>query len=93
VVNAKVLPPEYRTGLVEDVERGQREGIEPLPWQTDTCIGDWHYNRGVFEGHHYKSAASVIHRLVELLELAPDPARITLQEHFTGLDAQVDACQ
>ncbi len=67
VVNGKVLPPERRAGLVEDVERGQRDGIEPLPWQTCTCIGDWHYNRGVFEGHHYKSAASVIHRLVDIV--------------------------
>jgi alpha-L-fucosidase len=67
VLNAKEIPAERRAGLVEDVERGQRAGIEPLPWQTDTCIGDWHYNRGVFEGHHYKSAASVIHRLVDIV--------------------------
>jgi alpha-L-fucosidase len=67
VLNAKEIPPEWRAGIVEDVERGQRAGIEPLPWQTDTCIGDWHYNRGVFEGHHYKSATSVIHRLVDIV--------------------------
>ncbi|MBW8848970.1 MAG: alpha-L-fucosidase, partial [Burkholderiales bacterium] len=67
VLNAKEIPPEWRAGIVEDVERGQRAGIEPLPWQTDTCIGDWHYNRGVFEGHHYKSAASIIHRLVDIV--------------------------
>jgi alpha-L-fucosidase len=67
VLNAKEIPPEWRAGVVEDVERGQRAGIEPLPWQTDTCIGDWHYNRGVFDGHHYKSAASVIHRLVDIV--------------------------
>jgi alpha-L-fucosidase len=52
---------------VEDVERGQRDGIEPLPWQTCTCIGDWHYNRGVFDNHQYKSAASVIHRLADIV--------------------------
>jgi len=67
VVNGKVLPPERRAGLVEDVERGQRDGIEPLPWQTCTCIGDWHYNRGVFDNHAYKSAASVIHRLADIV--------------------------
>jgi alpha-L-fucosidase len=67
VVNAKMLPPERRAGVVEDVERGQREGIEPLPWQTDTCIGDWHYNRGVFNNHSYKSAASVIHNLCDIV--------------------------
>jgi alpha-L-fucosidase len=67
VVNAKFLPPERRAGLVEDTERGFREGIEPLPWQTDTCIGDWHYNRGVFTNHHYKPAATVIHRLCDIV--------------------------
>ncbi|HEX6706207.1 MAG TPA: alpha-L-fucosidase [Albitalea sp.] len=67
VVNAKVIPSERRAGLVEDVERGFREGIEPLPWQTDTCIGDWHYNRGVFTNHHYKSAAIVIQRLCDIV--------------------------
>jgi alpha-L-fucosidase len=67
VVNGKQLPPERRAGLVEDVERGQRDAIEPLPWQTCTCIGDWHYNRGVFDNHQYKSAASVIHRLADIV--------------------------
>jgi len=67
VINAKILPPERRAALVEDVERGFREGIEPLPWQTDTCIGDWHYNRGRFKDHSYKSAQSVIHRLCDIV--------------------------
>ena len=31
---------------VLDRERGVSEGIAPNPWQTDTCIGDWHYKRG-----------------------------------------------
>jgi alpha-L-fucosidase len=65
VLNAKVIPPERRAGLVEDVERGLREGIEPLPWQTDTCIGDWHYNRSLFDNHRYKSATTVIHQLCD----------------------------
>ncbi|MBB3293331.1 alpha-L-fucosidase [Mitsuaria sp. BK045] len=67
VVNAKFLPPERRAGLVEDTERGFREGIEPLPWQTDTCIGEWHYNRWIYEGHLYKPAAAVIHRLCDIV--------------------------
>jgi len=67
VVNAKVLPPERRAGLVEDVERGFREGIEPLPWQTDTCLGDWHYNRSLFDNHRYKDATTVIHRLCDIV--------------------------
>jgi len=38
-----------------------------LPWQTDTCIGSWHYNRDIFEKHRYKSAASVIRMLADIV--------------------------
>lgn len=30
---------------VEDLERGNMAKIDPHPWQTDTSIGDWFYNR------------------------------------------------
>jgi len=30
---------------VEDLERGIMPKIDPHPWQTDTSIGDWYYNR------------------------------------------------
>jgi alpha-L-fucosidase len=30
---------------VEDLERGIMPRIDPNPWQTDTSIGDWFYNR------------------------------------------------
>lgn len=30
---------------VEDLERGNMSRIDPHPWQTDTSIGDWFYNR------------------------------------------------
>lgn len=30
---------------VQDYERGVNGGINPNPWQTDTSIGDWFYNR------------------------------------------------
>ena len=48
VVNCKALPEDRRAAVVEDVERGFRADIVPHPWQTDTCIGDWHYNRERF---------------------------------------------
>ena len=67
VVNAKALPLERRAALVEDVERGARESIEPLPWQTDTCLGDWHYSRSLLDNHRYKSATTVIHRLCDIV--------------------------
>jgi alpha-L-fucosidase len=39
-----------------DHERGVADGIAPNPWQTDTCIGQWHYKRG----QQYKSRRSLI---------------------------------
>jgi alpha-L-fucosidase len=46
-----------------DVERGLVDTIWPRPWQTDTCIGDWHYKRGV----RYKSTKTVVDLLVDIV--------------------------
>ncbi|HEX5283784.1 MAG TPA: alpha-L-fucosidase [Bryocella sp.] len=48
---------------VLDRERGVADGIRESPWQTDTCIGDWHYKRGI----KYKSAKKVIDLLVDIV--------------------------
>jgi alpha-L-fucosidase len=37
--------------------------ISPVPWQTDTCIGDWHYK----VGEKYKSAKKVVDLLVDII--------------------------
>lgn len=47
----------------QDVERGVLGGIQPYPWQTDTSIGDWFYNRN----WKYRDAAWVIHTLVDVV--------------------------
>ncbi|MCE3289496.1 MAG: alpha-L-fucosidase [Caulobacter sp.] len=67
VVNGKKLAPAQRRGIVETVERGFSDALRPEPWQTDTCIGDWHYNRSRFTGHTYVPAASVIQRLCDIV--------------------------
>ncbi|MGA3069602.1 MAG: alpha-L-fucosidase [Terracidiphilus sp.] len=46
-----------------DHERGVSDGIAANPWQTDTCIGQWHYNRG----QQYKSAKKVIDLLADIV--------------------------
>ena len=46
-----------------DVERGVTDDIEPRPFQTDTCIGEWHYRRGI----HYKRPKTVIDMLVDIV--------------------------
>ena len=67
VMNTKHLGPPQRKALVYDIERGKAAGILPEPWQTDTCIGDWHYKREIFEKHHYKTAATVIPMLADIV--------------------------
>jgi alpha-L-fucosidase len=67
VVNCKMLPEEHRAAVVEDVERGFRAEVVPHPWQTDTCIGDWHYNRERFLQKTYMPADAVVHRLCDVV--------------------------
>jgi alpha-L-fucosidase len=63
----KGLDAARRPALVEDYERGASDAIQPTPWQTDTCIGEWHYRRTLFEQHRYKTVASVIRMLVNVV--------------------------
>ena len=48
---------------VQDHERGVAGEISPTPWQTDTCIGHWHYKVGT----PYKSAKKVVDMLVDIV--------------------------
>jgi len=67
VVNGKWLSETQRRALVYDIERGKAQGILPQPWQTDTCIGSWHYDANIFKHHHYKPAASVVRMLADIV--------------------------
>ncbi|MBL7745741.1 MAG: alpha-L-fucosidase [Chitinophagaceae bacterium] len=67
VINGKILNEEQRKCMVWDIERGQSNAIEPLPWQTDTCIGHWHYDRPLYDRHGYKTARTVIHTLIDVV--------------------------
>jgi alpha-L-fucosidase len=46
-----------------DLERGIVDQISPEPWQTDTCIGGWHYQKGI----KYKTPKLVIDMLVDIV--------------------------
>jgi alpha-L-fucosidase len=67
VVTAKRLSNLQRRAIVEDVERGFVADIQPQPWQTDTCIGNWHYDRPLYERGGYKSAKQVVQRLCDVV--------------------------
>jgi len=66
VFNIKNLPDhgDFRADVcVEDMERGVMTGVNPRPWQTDTCIGNWFYCGGV----PYKPVGLVIQMLADIV--------------------------
>jgi alpha-L-fucosidase len=67
VVTAKSAKPDHLGAFTLDIERGKAKSILEHPWQTDTCIGDWHYDRSIFERHAYKTPRSVIHSLIDIV--------------------------
>lgn len=68
VVNGKRLStPDQRRAIVEDHERSFVEEIRPDPWQTCTCIGDWHYSRPLYQAGGYKSLKQVVQSLSDIV--------------------------
>lgn len=67
VLFGKVLTEDQKGCMSWDIERGTSNRIEPQPWQTCTCIGSWHYDRGIFDRHAYKSAEQVVRLLVDVV--------------------------
>lgn len=69
VLNVKDVPPNLRKAVVADIERGLSSEILPNPWQSETCIGEWHYQRRLFEkpGEYggYLHPADAIHWMAD----------------------------
>ena len=67
MVTGKKMTPGHRAALVEDIERGVATEIRPAAWQTDTCIGSWHYSRAIAEKNSYKTVDQVVHMLLDIV--------------------------
>lgn len=67
VMFGKILNEEQRKAITWDVERGAPNQIIDEPWQTCNCIGGWHYNTSIYENNGYKSAATVVKQLVDIV--------------------------
>jgi alpha-L-fucosidase len=69
VLNVKDVPDHLAKSVVADYERGITAKIMPYPWQSETCIGNWHYDRKLFDkpGEYggYLSPQEVIHWMVD----------------------------
>ena len=67
VAAGKILDERQRKTMTWDVERGTPPKPMYPKWQTDTCIGNWHYERSVYDRGRYKSAADVLRTLVDVV--------------------------
>jgi alpha-L-fucosidase len=67
VVNGKHILPNHVGAFVEDIERSTANAIRPDAWQTDTCIGDWHYSRAIAEGNRYQTVATIVAMLTDIV--------------------------
>jgi alpha-L-fucosidase len=63
VLTSKGLPAERRPAMVQDWERSFSRTIQPLPFQSDTCIGQWHY----WKDYDYKTVGQVVRQLVDVV--------------------------
>jgi len=67
VFNIKNVPAAVTSTLVRDFEMSQAGALEPNPWQTDACIGSWHYNRSLLDNHRYRTPEAMVHLLVNVV--------------------------
>ena len=72
---------------VEDLERGIMPKIDPYPWQTDTSIGDWYYNRD----WKFRPVSWVIHMLVDNVSKNGNLLLNVVQRPDGSLDPEVEA--
>lgn len=67
VFNTKKLEGKERKALNYDIERGRADAILENPWQTCTCLGNWHYKRSIYENNAYVPAQEVIQMLIDVV--------------------------
>lgn len=67
VIFGKILTDEQKKAIIWDVEKGAPDKIQDIPWQSCTCIGEWHYRRSVYDENRYKTADKVIRLLVDIV--------------------------
>ncbi len=71
---------------VEDLERGVMPGINPYPWQTDTSIGDWYYNKN----WKFRPVSWTIHMLCDIVSKNGNLLLNIVQRPDGSLDPEVE---
>ena len=71
---------------IEDLERDVMPKINPDPWQTDTSIGDWYYNRN----WKFRPVSWTIHMLVDIVSKNGNLLLNVVQRPDGSLDPEVE---
>ena len=74
------------SSFVQDMERGIMPRINPYPWQTDTSIGDWFYNKN----WKFRDPDWVIHSLVDIVSKNGNLLINVVQRPDGTIDAEVE---
>ncbi len=70
----------------QDLERGVMPDINPYPWQTDTSIGDWYYNKN----WKFRPVSWTIHMLVDIVSKNGNLLLNIVQRPDGSLDPEVE---
>ena len=71
---------------VQDYERSLSAGTDPYPWQTDTSIGDWFYNKH----WRYRRAKWIVNMLVDIVSKNGNLLLNVVQRPDGSLDPEVE---
>ena len=63
IYTQKSHAPQISSVGILDIEKSQLSDINPAPWQTDTCIGNWFYDAK----QEFKRPAHIIEMLVDIV--------------------------
>jgi alpha-L-fucosidase len=67
VMNMKEVPEPVWATVTRDFEAAIEDKIQETPWQTDACIGHWHYDRSLPANHQYQDASLIIPMFVDIV--------------------------
>ncbi len=69
VANVKQVPDRLAKAVIADYERGLTNQVMQYAWQSETCIGHWHYNRALYEKSGefggYTPPRDIVHWLID----------------------------
>jgi alpha-L-fucosidase len=67
VLNFKQVPEPVWDTITRDFEAAMEDKAQNDPWQTDACIGNWHYDRSLLANHSYQKASLIIPMFVDIV--------------------------